>query len=78
MDYYCQVTTLNIGHGIRIGDAVWVGDETYRVIDRPDLMTFSVMPEWVWSDRQFQRFLLLLTAGAALFYGYVGLWHWVN
>ena len=78
MDYYCQVTALSTGHGIQIGDAVWVGDETYRVIGRSDMMTFDVMPEWAWSDRQFQRFLLCMTAQAALFYGYVGLWHWVN
>ncbi len=73
----CTVTC-RLAHQLQVGDTFWIGDETYRVIDRPDMTSFDFIPEWEWSDRQFQRFLLWLTAGAALFYGYVGLWHWVN
>ena len=74
---YCAVTG-RAAHGIRIGDTVWLDGEAYRVTNKPDMVTFDVMPEWAWSDRQFQRFLLWMTAGAALFYGYVGLWHFLG
>ena len=75
---YCTVTVLSRNYGVRIGDSVWINDELCRVTGRPDMTSFNFMPEWAWSDRQFQRFLLWMTAGAALFYGYVGLWHFLG
>lgn len=75
---YCQVTALSTGRGLRKGDVVWLDDDVYRVTDKPDMLTFNVIPEWEWSNRQFERFLFWLAAGTVLFYGYVGLWHFLG